>query len=68
MRMDDNRTPVKYYKWTPAGKRPVGRPRKRWKDAIREAVGARGETLEHVEETELYADRQEWRSFTRHHD
>ena len=30
--MDENRTPVKYYKWTPAGKRPIGRPRKRWKD------------------------------------
>ena len=29
MRMDENRTPVKYYKWTPAGKRSIGRPRKK---------------------------------------
>ena len=68
MRMEENRGPLKYYKWNPAGKRPVGRPRKRWKDGIREAVAARGETLDHVEETELFADRGEWRTFTRHHD
>ena len=67
MRMDQNRQPVKYYKWTPVGRRPVGRPRKRWKDAVGEAVAVRGKTLEHVEEMELYADRREWRIFTRHH-
>ena len=43
MRRDENRTPVKYYKWTPARKRSIGRPRKRWKDAICEAVGAQGD-------------------------
>ena len=67
MRMDENRQPVKFYKWTPAGKRPVGRPRKRWKEAIHDALVARGETLEHVEEMEKFADRTEWRTFTRHH-
>ncbi len=65
--MPENRRPLTYYRWTPEGRRPVGRPRKRWRDAIREAVADRGETLGNIEENELYRERQEWRNFARHH-
>ena len=67
MRMEETRQPVKYHKWTLDDRSPVRRPRNRWKDAVQGAVIARGETLEHVEESELYADRKEWRTFMRHH-
>ena len=67
MRMDQERYPAKYFRWKPRGKRPVGRPRKRWRDGVREAIEARGLTIESVEEEELYEDRTWWRSFMRHH-
>ena len=67
MRMEDRRYPLKYYNWRPEGRRPVGRPRKRWRDAINEAVTERGTTLNLVEETEMYDDRSEWRNFAGNH-
>lgn len=60
MRMEENKAPLKCYNWTPAGKGPTERPRKRWRDRICEAVAARGETIENVEEMQLFADGAEW--------
>ena len=67
MRMDMERYPLRYYLWTPRGTRPRGRPRKRWKDGIREAIATRGETMETIEDEERYSDRTQWRNFARHH-
>ena len=41
-RMDEERLPKRYLEWKPQGKRPVGRPRKRWMDGIREALERKG--------------------------
>lgn len=66
MRMEEERYPAKFYQWKPRGRSPVGRPRKRRSDGVREAIEARGSAMEMVEE-EHYADRARWRSFVRHH-
>ncbi len=47
--MDEGRLLRKYYEWRPQGRRPVGRPRVRWKDNIKAAVAERGSTFEKVE-------------------
>ena len=67
MRMEQERYPRIYYQWKPRGKRPVGRPRKRWREGVRDAIEARGTTIERVEEEEMFQDRTVWRSFVRHH-
>src|ERR1700755_1804543 len=36
-RMDEERLPRRFYAHVPLGGRPVGRPRKRWRDAVSEA-------------------------------
>ena len=63
MRMGEERLPKKYLLWQPREKRPVGRPRKRWSEGIGVALERRGTTLEEVEESKLYDDRDEWRRF-----
>ena len=65
MRMDADRMPKQALAWIPPGKRPVGRPRKRWMDNIKDALEKRGMTVEAVEEDELYLDRSEWRGILR---
>ena len=35
-RMPDTRDPKRIHKWKPKKKRPIGRPRKRWEDKIKE--------------------------------
>lgn len=62
-RMDEERYPARFYAWRPAGRRPAGRPRKRWKDGVAAAVARRGWTLDYVEEHRLYEERVLWRSF-----
>ena len=62
-RMEDNRYPKKFYGWKPGGKRPVGRPRMRWKQNIDAAVIKRGSTIREVEEMQSYKERSVWRSF-----
>ena len=62
MRMDESRIPRRYLQWRPQGKRPVGRPRKRWLDGVEEALNKRGTTLAQVEEKKSYEDRAGWRS------
>lgn len=61
MRMEETRIPKRYLQWKPHGKRPVGRPRKRWLDGVDEALRRRGRTLAQVEENRSYEDRDSWR-------
>ncbi len=64
-RMPEERFPRRSLDWTPQGRRPVGRPRKRWMDGVKSALLRRETTLDEVEGDELYLDRREWRSLTK---
>ena len=64
-RMNDARYPARFYNWQPEGRRPAGRPRRRWRDGVAEAIARRRMTLEEVEERGLYMDRSVWRGFVR---
>ena len=55
--MREGRIPRRCLQWKPEGRRPVGRPRKRWLDGVDEALRRRGESLAKVEESEIYEDR-----------
>ena len=63
MRMEENKQPKRYLLWKPEGKRPVGRPRKRWMEGVEVALGRRGASLREVEEAGRYEDRENWRRF-----
>lgn len=52
-----------HYQWTPIGRRPVGRPRKRWGGGFREAIERRRENMRTIGNEERYR----WRNFMRHH-
>ena len=60
-RMNEDQFPRKYLQYRPHGRRPVGRPRRRWMEGVGEALTAREINLADVEREELYTDRQEWR-------
>ena len=60
-RMDGGRYPAIFYDWHPEGGRPVGRPRKRWRDGVSDAILKRGRTIAEVEEEEVYLNRGVWR-------
>ena len=62
-RMDNSRYPKKYYNWKPSGKRPPGRPRKRYQNNIEEALHNRGKNLQMVNDTRLFDDRSTWKKF-----
>ena len=64
-RMDEGRLPRKYLDWQPARKRPVGRPRKRWKEGVDEALRRRGTSLMEVEEGRDFDDRDGWSQLLR---
>ena len=61
MRMPEHSEVKRALTWTPEGPRPLGRPRKRWLDNIKEALISRGTTIEEVERTRVYNDRSVWR-------
>lgn len=65
MRMEEQRKPKKYLIWKPQGKRPVGRPRKRWLEGVATALDKRGTSLLEVEENNMYEERENWRRFLR---
>ena len=67
-RMDDSRYPRKYLEWKPDGRRPVGRPRKRWLENIDASLRKRGSTLLEIERERLFDDRQRWRELLRQGD
>ena len=62
-RMGESRYPRQYLEWRPHGKRPVGRPRIRWKDNIEKAIQKRGSTIQDIENDEVFMDRVRWRRF-----
>lgn len=62
-RMPQARYPNKYLAWRPEGKRPVGRPRKRWLDCVDKSLRKRGTSLLQVEEERKFEDREGWRRF-----
>ena len=63
-RMEEDRIPKIWYEWKPNTRRPVGRPRRRWKENIEEALQRRSLTVAEVMETELFRDRKKWRELT----
>jgi hypothetical protein len=60
-RMREDRGVHRVLVWRPEGKRPLGRPRRRWEDNIKmdlkEVGGCRGDWME------LAEDRDSWRAF-----
>lgn len=64
MRMGPSRRVKQVATWKPTGKRPVGRPRKRWMDGV-EAILKRVETTRRQAEI-LCQDRKRWRELVRH--
>ena len=63
LRMPDARDTKRMYDWKPRKKRPIGRPRKRWEDQIREITQKEESNFQKVKALTL--DRTKWRSFTR---
>ena len=67
-RMENARYPRKFLEWQPEGPRPVGRPKKRWRENVNLAMNKRGYSMQQVEDARLYEDRQRWRRFLRQDD
>ena len=62
-RMEDTRHAKKFLEWVPPGRRPVGRPRKRWTQGVEEAAEQRGRKLQEIIRDEDFQDRDLWRRF-----
>ena len=60
-RMDHERYPKRMLEWIPQGRRPAGRPKKRWLENIERGIDRRGSSLTEVNEVGLCEDRHEWR-------
>ena len=61
-RMEEDRIAKRRWKWTPQGRRPRGRPRKRWKDAVIDTLDRYDmPNLEHLTTHQTLQDRHEWR-------
>ena len=67
-RMEEERYPRRFLEWTPQGRRPVGRPKMRWLQNIETGAERRGSSVQELEETRLYDNRQEWRRFVKQAD
>ena len=67
-RMEEDRYPRRFLDWEPNKTRPVGRPKKRWRENLDAAMRKRGSSMQQVEEERLFEDRQEWRVFLRQDD
>ena len=67
-RMNGERYPRRFLDWTPQGRRPIGRPKMRWLQNIKRGAERRGSSLDEVDETRLYEDRQAWRQFLKQAD
>lgn len=59
--MWNTRLARRHLEWRPQGRRPFGRPRKRWIDWIQEALEKRGFQLMDVEDRRSFEDRSTWR-------
>ncbi|XP_076039304.1 uncharacterized protein LOC143024391 [Oratosquilla oratoria] len=60
-RMEEDRTPRRWYHWVPNSGRPQGRSRKRWGQNVDEALRERGTSLDDVRAPETFLDRENWR-------
>ena len=60
-RMDTEKKPRKFLEWRPTGKRPTGRPRRRWIEGVEAALKRRGTSLREIEENKIYERREDWR-------
>ena len=60
-RMDESRLVKRMYNGECVGKRPVGRPKKRWIDSVKECLNERNVNL--VEARRMVCNRDEWRGF-----
>lgn len=60
-RMPETRIPRQYLERKVPGKRPVGRPRRKWMDQIKDDLLTRGMRLEDIKKEEVYNDRVRWR-------
>jgi len=56
-----DRKPKKYLLWKPEGRRPVGRPQRRWMEGVEVALERRETSRSEVEENARYRDRDNWR-------
>jgi len=63
-RMKPSRRVKQIVEWRPAGKRPVGRPRKRWMDGVQAILQRTNKTLRQAED--LCRDREVWRGLVKH--
>lgn len=66
MRMNRERPARKYFDLNLPGRRPRGRPRKRWIETVRSDVEERGLKWEDVLEQKMYEDRRRWRGLVHH--
>ena len=64
-RMEEVRLPRKIFEGTVEGRRPVGRPRKRWKDNVMEDLEKVGIQNPVEEWEDLARDRRMWRGLVR---
>ena len=61
--MEKDRIAKRVYVGECAGSRPVGRPRKRWTDTVKNCLRKRGLDVRQARKT--VQDRSEWRGFVR---
>ena len=61
-RMQENRIAKRRWNWTPNGRRPRGRPRKKWKESVQDTL-KRWEmpTMEEVQRRRVWEDRDGWK-------
>ena len=61
MRMQDTRLPKKIFTLELTGRRPIGRPRTRWRDQVKQDLERRGPSSTDVTSKSLWNDREHWR-------
>ena len=60
-RMDEERIAKQRWNWIPEGTRPMGRPRKRWKDGVNEILASNGiANIEELREEDAF-ERTNWK-------
>ncbi|XP_076062376.1 uncharacterized protein LOC143037718 [Oratosquilla oratoria] len=57
-RMEEHRTPRRWYRWVPNTGRPQGRPRKRWDQNVDETLRKWRTSLDDVRARETFLDRE----------
>lgn len=65
-RMNNRRKAKQYFEKVVVGKRPVGRPRKKWIEQVKKDVTERGQDWDKIHDEELYKDRKKWRALVNH--